>query len=132
MQPSATYNERDLLQRLSQGDAKAFSELYDRYSPLLYKEAYRYLRSSELAKDLVQEIFTTVWLKRTSFTNVDDLHAYLLTMSKNHAYRSLLKISKESIAKKGLSISLEAVDVVSENESDSSDLQKLIESTVDM
>jgi RNA polymerase sigma-70 factor (family 1) len=94
------FDEAQALKMLAQGDERAFAEIYLKYSPKVYKEVYHYLRSSDLAKDLVQEIFTTVWVKREGFVKVDYFYAYLITMSKNLAYQYLLKISREIVGKK--------------------------------
>ena len=43
------------------GDERAMSELYDRYSGLVYGAGVRYLGDRALAEDLVQDVFTAVW-----------------------------------------------------------------------
>lgn len=131
MRRSTPYHEKDILQRLADGDEVAFSLLYDHYSDLLYKEVYRYLRSSELSRDVVQEIFTTVWSKRETFVSVTHFQAYLVTMGKNLAYQSLLKFSKEQIARREFSLSLENEDSELSRESYLTDLQTLVDSTVE-
>ena len=49
------------------GDESALSELYDRYSGLVYGMGVRYLGDRALAEDLVQEVFTAVWRNAGSF-----------------------------------------------------------------
>lgn len=57
-----------LLRRVAEsGDERAFSELYDRYSGLVYGAGMRYLRDRAAAEDLVQEVFLSVWRGAGSF-----------------------------------------------------------------
>ena len=57
-----------LVRRVAQsGDERALSELYDRYSGLVYGAGMRYLGDRTLAEDLVQDVFTAVWRSAASF-----------------------------------------------------------------
>jgi RNA polymerase sigma-70 factor, ECF subfamily len=57
-----------LVRRLAQsGDERALSELYDRYSGLVYGAGVRYLGDKALAEDLVQDVFTAVWRSAGGF-----------------------------------------------------------------
>jgi RNA polymerase sigma-70 factor, ECF subfamily len=49
------------------GDERALSELYDRYAGLIYGAGVRYLGDRALAEDLVQDVFTAVWLNASGF-----------------------------------------------------------------
>ncbi|RIV21580.1 RNA polymerase sigma-70 factor [Fibrisoma montanum] len=68
--------------RLRHDDEQAFKTLYDRHWYDLYVIACRKLRDSELAQDLVQELFLTLWQKRETL-RVDSLKAYLTTSLRN-------------------------------------------------
>ncbi len=88
------FNEHEVLLFLSQGDEEAFRWIYDRYGKSVFRAAYRYLGSRDLAKDVVQEVFTAVWHKRESFTGIHNLENYLV--AHNHTYRELRKWASES------------------------------------
>jgi RNA polymerase sigma factor (sigma-70 family) len=124
------FDERDVLRRLADGDEGAFNQVYTYYSPILYSEALRFLRSRELAKDFVQEIFTTVWDKRATFTEVEYLTTYLLTMGKNLAYQYWLKIAKEDLAKKEMVFLIRRQGGVIENDLEGKELENLLERTL--
>ena len=55
-----------LLTLLKQGDVAAFTELYNRYREPLYFSARNVLRQPEIAKDIVQEVFTTLWQSKAN------------------------------------------------------------------
>ena len=46
-------------------EAKAFRRLFELHFEELYRFAYRYVRSAETAKDLVQEAFLRLWRQRS-------------------------------------------------------------------
>ena len=50
-----------LIRQAANRDREAFSQLYDRFSALVYTFAVRMLRAPQDAEDLLQEVFTQVW-----------------------------------------------------------------------
>ena len=53
--------------QVAQGDERALSELYDRYSRPVYATGVRLLGDAHLAEELVQDAFTNVWQGAASF-----------------------------------------------------------------
>lgn len=66
-----------LLQALVQGDRAAFAEIYERYWQRLLGLAYQKLKSREVAEELVQDLFATLWHKRTEH-QIEHLEHYLV------------------------------------------------------
>ena len=56
-----------LVHRVAEGDGRALSELYDRYSRPVYATGIRSLGDVQLAEELVQDVFTNVWRRASSF-----------------------------------------------------------------
>ena len=56
-----------LVARVRAGDQHALSELYDRYSKLVYGVAMRILHDTGAAEDLLQDIFLQLWRKPDAF-----------------------------------------------------------------
>jgi len=54
-------NDWSLLLRIRQRDEAALSELYDRYSGLVYSQAHRILRDAGAAEEVLQDLFYQVW-----------------------------------------------------------------------
>lgn len=51
------------------GRPSALLELYDRYAPLVFKQAYAALRDKLAAEDVVQETFTAAWFEARSWVD---------------------------------------------------------------
>lgn len=60
-----------------------FEAAFKQYSELLYRHAYRKTNSADLSKDLVQEVFFTLWDKQDKFPDKDQLLPYLYVILKN-------------------------------------------------
>lgn len=82
----STLSDSELLQLLKQSDHSAYNEIYHRYFYLLYVHAYKKLRDEEQAKDVVQDVFATLWIKRDFDLQVKNLAAYLFTATRNRIF----------------------------------------------
>lgn len=59
--------DEDLVALVAEGDERALSELYDRYTRPVYATGVRLLGDVQLAEELVQDAFTSVWRNAASF-----------------------------------------------------------------
>ena len=69
--------DQELVIFLQKGDLKAFEEIYDRHWWSLYLIAFRKIRSKEVAEELVQDLFASIWKKREQLHIHSSLIAYL-------------------------------------------------------
>ncbi|MFD2555111.1 RNA polymerase sigma factor [Sphingobacterium tabacisoli] len=86
-------DERDLLLRLQTGDHEAFEELYRSYAAKLTSKLITLLRDSELAGDILQDLFIKVWELRADINPEKSFGGYLHTIATNMAkdrFRSAL------------------------------------------
>ncbi|MFO7853031.1 MAG: RNA polymerase sigma factor [Bacteroidota bacterium] len=65
------------------------------YSRTLYRFAFRFLGSKEEAEDAVQEVFLKLWKMRDKLPEYDNIHAYAMTMMRNHCLDMLRKKKTE-------------------------------------
>lgn len=72
------YSDDQLVAALAADDRGAFTELYNRYWHVLYQLACQKLRDKEMAEELVQELFISLWTKRRT-ASIRDLKPYLFT-----------------------------------------------------
>ena len=83
---AASFPEVELIGRIGQRDKTAFSELYDRYSPLVMNVAWRILKERQEAEDTLQEVFLQVWNDAITFDpNRGTVSSWLITISRSLA-----------------------------------------------
>jgi RNA polymerase sigma factor (sigma-70 family) len=95
--------DSELLNLLKQDELGAFKELYGRYWKKLYGEVYKRLKSKESAEELVQEIFTNLWLKRHTLKITETVGGYLYSTLTNRVidlYRKELVKAKYQVLPK--------------------------------
>ncbi|SDT63414.1 RNA polymerase sigma-70 factor, ECF subfamily [Mucilaginibacter mallensis] len=68
--------DQKLVALLKQGQETAFTEIYSRYWKSLYSNANNVLGDDELAKDIVQNVFISIWQRRLEL-DIQSLKAYL-------------------------------------------------------
>jgi RNA polymerase sigma-70 factor (family 1) len=83
MQDRNIQNEALLVANLSKGNFLAFNALYKEYSSRLYCFALGYLKSEAEAEELVQEVFTRIWEKRTELKEELSFKSFLFTIAFN-------------------------------------------------
>jgi RNA polymerase sigma-70 factor (ECF subfamily) len=83
MQDRTKESESLLVLNLSKGNLLAFNTLYRAYSGRLYRFALGYLKSESEAEELVQEVFTIIWEKRTDLKEALSFKSLLFTISFN-------------------------------------------------
>src|SRR5690554_5368543 len=77
------YSDEEILQFLKNGDHRAYTEIYDRYSGHLYIFAYKRLKNREESKDLIHELFLKLWTDREMIAGRYNLIAYLYASLRN-------------------------------------------------
>ncbi len=76
-------SDLELVDRIRSGNQHAFAKIYERYFGVLYLHAYHRLRDKDEAKDLVQELFSYLWVHRESLAPGPNFSNYLYTSVKN-------------------------------------------------
>lgn len=85
------YSDTILVDLLKREELSAFEEIYQRHWKRLYSLCYKRIQSREISEEIVQDIFTTLWINRTS-VNIKSLSAYLATAVK---YKVINHIARE-------------------------------------
>lgn len=71
------YSDEQLLSLLRQDDITAFNEIYARYSRPLYLYITSKTDTGEVSKDILQDLFTSIWEKRHTLAIQQSLKSYL-------------------------------------------------------
>ena len=75
----------NLLQKISQGNEKSFTEAFDVYYAGLCFYADKFLHDQDEARSLVQQVFVDLWIKRDKLVIQASTKAYLFTTVRNSA-----------------------------------------------
>lgn len=98
MSSSKKIKEKELLFRMKNGDILAFDEIFWLYQKAVYGNALKIVRNNQLAEDIVQEVFISLWEKRESIDIERSVGGWLFVSSYNRAVNELKKKLRESLA----------------------------------
>lgn len=85
--------DRLLLMQMEKGNKGAFSKLYDKYWQQAYSKAYIRLGNSDKAKDVVQDVFLNIWVRREH--SIGNFPAYLHVAIRNQVLKIIAKDKKK-------------------------------------
>jgi RNA polymerase sigma factor (sigma-70 family) len=92
---SLAIDEKDLLERLRDGDERAFNALYDKYKIKIATRLFAVLKSDVLVEDTLQELFFRVWDNRGNIDPDQAFGGYLYRIATNLALDHFRKIARE-------------------------------------
>jgi len=102
-------NDDELTLLLHKGDEAAFTQIYNRYWDKLYYIAYRLLKETNAAEEIVQEVFLTLWKNKESLT-INCINHYLAAMTRYAVYRYLSKEKQYRIKENNIALmNIEAI-----------------------
>lgn len=71
------------IKALSRGDRRAFEVLFLQYQPKLVYFLTGFIKDTELARDMAQDIYLSIWNHKEHLSEVRSFKAYLFKMGKN-------------------------------------------------
>ena len=89
---------------IKSGNEKAFIEVYNRYRPMLLRDAYYKIRDYSEAEDIVQDVFTSLWIRRKELKIDAPLRIYLF---KAVHFQFTTKLRKQQRANKYIKHSIQ-------------------------
>ena len=97
----------DLALRLRNDDISAFNTLYWEYHIAIYANAFKLIRDSIIAEDIVQEVFVTLWEKRHTIDPQQDIAGWLFVVSHHKTVDQLKRKLRHALAEKILQAVIE-------------------------
>lgn len=83
---SSPINEQYLMQRVKNGDPNAFREIYEAASKTIYGFIFRKVRRKEVADEILQATFQTLYRKLREGLQIDNLEAFLIGVAKYNCF----------------------------------------------
>jgi RNA polymerase sigma-70 factor, ECF subfamily len=84
-----------LIQRIANQDREAFSQLYERFSTLVFTLAMRMLKIRSAAEDLLQEVFLRVWRQAQGYSaDQGSPEAWIINIARSRAIDKMRSIRR--------------------------------------
>lgn len=87
------HDEIELIEQISNGNAKTFEKLFNLYFERLHNIAYNRVRSAAVADDLVQDIFVDLWTNRKTTEIHTSVKSYLFQAVRNKVCNHIRHLS---------------------------------------
>jgi len=136
--PKANLIEKKTLVRLKEGDSNAFESVFKFWYEPLVHFADEYISDLESARNIVQNIFMKLWEKHALVDPDSNLRAYLYIATRNACLSHLRHLRLETVyfekSRKNyedLQLNYEALEELKMEQIDFSNLEKLIQDTID-
>lgn len=120
-------NDIALTELLKKGDSIAFSTIYSRYKGLLYVYACKIVRDFDLAEDLVQEVFMSIWDKRATIDFRTSISSYLYSAVRYRFFDFIDKQKVKSDYVQSFQLFLDKGEFLTDNYIAEKELAELIE-----
>src|SRR5579884_1045641 len=90
-------SDEALLNAIAGGAAWAMELLYQRYSRVLYSLAYRMVADHQVAEDLLQDAFLSIWRRAASYSQqAGAAHSWLMSIVHHRAIDYLRGVRRRS------------------------------------
>ncbi|MNY02306.1 ECF RNA polymerase sigma factor RpoE [compost metagenome] len=90
-------NENELLNRLANGDERAFTQLFEAYYKQMGEYVFKLTESLTITEEIVQDAFVKIWIKRESLKELNSFSNYLFILCRNQAFDQLRKKAREHV-----------------------------------
>ena len=130
MEAYDAFSDLELTVLLKKGDQAAFTEIYQRYKWVLFLHALKRIGDREQAKDIIQELFTTLWDKRHELDLRSQLSGYLYTSVRNRVIKLYAHQQVKSDYITSLAASIDEDNCVTDHKARQSSLAAIIENEI--
>jgi len=91
-----TWSDSELFEELKKDNKMAFSILFDRYSDILFRFIQKRIESIPDVEDIIQEVFISMWNRRSKIEVADSIYPYLFKAAKYEMIDWLIKSEKRN------------------------------------
>jgi len=123
-------SDMELVDLLRSGNQHAFAEIYESYFGALYLHAYNRLDDVDEAKDIIQELFSYLWIKRNTLEPKTNFSNYLYTWLRNKVFNDIAHKHVEEKYRSVLAIEISAGEALTDHRVRERQLAAIIEREV--
>lgn len=111
MPEQTLYEIKALLLQVGNGNEPAFRTIFDFYKDRFFSASFKMTHCSNIAEEIVQEVFVSLWIKRAQVAAALNPEAYLFTMLHNSINAHFRKLALEKAMKQKLLQQSDDIDV---------------------
>src|SRR5690606_37392666 len=100
--------EKALLERASEADGEAFTELFNRTKIKLFGFLYKMTGSLPVTEDLVQDIYLLIWAERLRLAWIEHFQAYLFRSDPDAAIIAMRRMAADRQMRSHLQVRVRA------------------------
>jgi RNA polymerase sigma-70 factor (ECF subfamily) len=82
--------DKELFDTIKEDDENSFKDLFERYWKKLYIFSYNVIQDKNVSEDIIQEIFTDLWIRRKEI-EIENVSAYLFKAVKFQIFKQFRK-----------------------------------------
>jgi RNA polymerase sigma-70 factor (ECF subfamily) len=86
---SIPVSDSELVRRIRAGDERALEAVFRAHYAGMASFVQRFVRSPDVAEELVQDLFLKLWAKREQLSEIETFRTYLFRAARNHALNYL-------------------------------------------
>ena len=83
-----------VVQNIASDCEKSFTKFHEAFAPKMYRVALYYTGCTEMAKEVVDDVFIKVWQKRERLPEINNMENYLFISTKNQSLNYINKYKK--------------------------------------
>ena len=95
MSVTSSYDEKELLLLLLNGNEQAFEKIYQLYSTRLYGNLLKLVKSEAEAQEILQDVFLKIWENRQSIDIEKSFRSYLFKIAENKVVDFFRKAARD-------------------------------------
>jgi RNA polymerase sigma-70 factor (family 1) len=111
MSEDTRYDITNIFLHVGEGNEFAFRAAFDFYKERFYSSALKMTHSCEIAEEIVQEVFVSLWVKRARVAASVNPEAYLFAMLHNAIYSHFRKLALEKAMKNKMKEAYDYIDL---------------------
>ncbi len=131
-------NDLELLKKIRNNDEIAFKVIFNKYYSRLYYFVLEFISFDDIAENIIQDTFFTLWNKRKELKEDSNLNAYLFTVARNNClyklrdqrYKQRL-FSTKSLDQNELDMNTEVLDSLDSSAITFEEIGRIIEKTLE-
>lgn len=130
MQKYVSLSDAELVSLLKNGDQSAYTEIYKRYHAALYIHTYNKIRNREESRDLVHDLFSSIWQRHQELQLKTTLVTYLYAAIRYKVFELITRKEKASDYLKSISAFAEQQHCLTDHLIREKQLAELIEKEI--